>query len=65
VAPSTSHERGHTEATVATPQNVLLPPSIESVDRLYRQLVKIHAIAITQLAECAHWCWFDPTSSPI
>jgi hypothetical protein len=32
---------------------------------LYRQLVEIHAIATMQLAEYAHWCWSDPTSSPV
>jgi hypothetical protein len=31
------------------------------VDRMYRQLVEIHAIGAAQLAECAHWHQTDST----
>jgi hypothetical protein len=34
--------------------------TVDGVDRMYRQLVKIHAIATTQLVKFAHWCWTDP-----
>jgi hypothetical protein len=32
---------------------------------MYYQLAEIHAIAILQLAECAHWCWSNLMSSPV
>jgi hypothetical protein len=35
--------------------------STHSGPLLYRQLVEIHIIATTQLAECARWCWSNPT----
>jgi hypothetical protein len=64
-APSASHDGGQTEAAVATTLNMLLPPSTDGVDRMYRQLADIHAIATASLAECAHWHRSDPTSSPV
>jgi hypothetical protein len=41
----------HVEAAVAKPLNVIPPPSTGGVDRLYHQLVEIHAITAVQLAE--------------
>jgi hypothetical protein len=49
------------EATVVSSP----PPTISEVDRLYRQLMEIHAIGATQLAECARWHRSDPTPSPV
>jgi hypothetical protein len=40
-------------AAAAMPLNTLPPPSTDGVDRLYRQLAEIHAIAVAPLAECA------------
>jgi hypothetical protein len=65
VAPSANRNGGQTETTVATPLNVLLPPSTVSVDLVQRQLTAIHTIAIVQLAECVGWRWTNLTSSPI
>jgi hypothetical protein len=47
-----SCEEGHTEATAARPPKASSPPTIDGVDKMYRQLVKIHAIVAMQLAEC-------------
>jgi hypothetical protein len=55
---------GQTESAAATPLNALPPPSTDGANKLYHQLVEIQAITTAQLAECAHWCWSDPTSSP-
>jgi hypothetical protein len=30
------------------------PPTIDEMDRLYHQMVEIHAIGATQLVECTH-----------
>jgi hypothetical protein len=54
-APSTSHEGRQTVVVVTTPLSTLPPPSTNRVDMLFLQLVEIHAIAATQLVECAHW----------
>jgi hypothetical protein len=62
-APPASYERGQTKATMANPPNVLPPPLASGVDRLYHQLVDMHDIATTQLAECAHWHRSNPTSN--
>jgi hypothetical protein len=63
VAPHASREGGQTKGATAKPLIVLPPPSTGGVDGLHRQLVEIHAIAATQLAECAHWCRSNPTSN--
>jgi hypothetical protein len=41
------------------------PPTADDVDRLYRQLIEIHAIEGAQLVECSHWRRSDPTPSPV
>jgi hypothetical protein len=46
-APSANCEGGQTEAVVAKPLNAAPPPSVDEVDRLYHQLVEIHAIGTT------------------
>jgi hypothetical protein len=43
----------------------IISASVEGVDKLYHQLVEIHAIATTQLAECTHWLPSDSTPSPV
>jgi hypothetical protein len=53
-APSANRELSQTEATAVVPLNALLPPFVYRVDMLYHQLVEIHIIVITQLAECTH-----------
>jgi hypothetical protein len=65
VAPSTNRKGGQIKTIAATPLNVLPPPSTDGVDGLYHQLVEIHAIAATQLVECARWRRTDPASSPV
>jgi hypothetical protein len=51
------------EATVA--MAMVSSPSLtaDEVERLYRQLTKIHAINAAQLAECACWRRSDSTPS--
>jgi hypothetical protein len=61
-APSTEREGGQTKAVGTKPLNALPPPSADGVERLYRQLVEVHAIAAMQLVECTHWCQSYPTS---
>jgi hypothetical protein len=41
------------------------PCTTDEVDMLYCQLVEIHAIDTTQLAECARWRHSASTSSPV
>jgi hypothetical protein len=53
VALVTGHEEGHTEATVARPSKASSPPTADGVDKMYRQLAEIHAIATVQLVECS------------
>jgi hypothetical protein len=36
-------------------------PTVDGVNKMYHQLVEIHAIAIVQLAECAHQHRSNPT----
>jgi hypothetical protein len=38
---------GQAEATVAKPPSASPPPTVDGVDKLYRQLAEIHAIAVT------------------
>jgi hypothetical protein len=65
VAPPTSSEGGQAEAAIAKPPSALAPLPADGVDKMYRQLAEIHAIATTQLAEYAHWHQFDSTPSPV
>jgi hypothetical protein len=48
---------------VAMPLSTSPPFIIDGVDKMYYQLVEIHTITTMQLAECAHRCWSDSTSS--
>jgi hypothetical protein len=52
-AASTNRERGQTKAATAEPINTSSPSTTDEVDRLYRQLAEIHAIAASQLVKCA------------
>jgi hypothetical protein len=63
VAPSANRKGGQTKAAAAKPLNALPPPTADGVDKLHRELAKIHSIAATQLVECTHWCLSDPGSS--
>jgi hypothetical protein len=54
-SPFVNRKESQTEAIMAKPLNMLLPPPADRVDKLYHQLVEIHAIATAQLVECAHW----------
>jgi hypothetical protein len=63
VTPTASREEGHTEVAVASPPKASPLPTADGVDKMHRQLVVIHAIAIVQLAECARSCWSNPTSN--
>jgi hypothetical protein len=62
-APSANHGGGQTEATTIKTLSALPSPTVDGVDKMYRQLVEIHTIATTQLEECARCCRSDPTSS--
>jgi hypothetical protein len=59
VAPPVSREGGQTEAMTAKPLSASPPLTANRVDRMYRQLAKIHAITTAQLAECVRWRWSD------
>jgi hypothetical protein len=61
-APTTSREGGQ---LAAKSLNASQPPTIVGVDKLYHQLVEIHAIAAAQLAECTSWHRSDSTPSAI
>jgi hypothetical protein len=65
VAPPSRREGGQTEAAVAKPLNASPPLTADRVDKLYHQLVEIHAIAAAQLVECAHWRRSDLASNSI
>jgi hypothetical protein len=52
LAPTVSREEGHAEATMARPPKASPPPTTDGVDKMYHQLVEIHANATAQLAEC-------------
>jgi hypothetical protein len=54
VAPTANHEEGHAKAATARPPNASPPPTIDGVDKMYYQLVEIHAITTVSLAECTH-----------
>jgi hypothetical protein len=53
--PSTNHEGDQDEATAAKPLSASPPLIANGVDKMFRQLTEIHAIATMQLAECAPW----------
>jgi hypothetical protein len=56
---------GLAEVTVAGTTVCSPPPTAGKVDRLYGQLMEIHAISATQLEECTYWRRFDSTPSPV
>jgi hypothetical protein len=64
-APSAKREGAQTEAIAAKTPSALPPPTADGVDRMYHQLVEIHAITAAQLAECTRGHRFDPTSSMV
>jgi hypothetical protein len=45
---------GQAEATVTRAPSASPLPTADGVDKLYCELMEIHAIAAAQLAECAH-----------
>jgi hypothetical protein len=63
VSLTSSREEGHTEAIAARPPKVAIPPTTDGVDKIYHQLVEIHALTAAQLAECARWRRSNPTSN--
>jgi hypothetical protein len=65
VAPPATREGGHMEAAAAKPLSASPLLTADGVDKMYHQLVEIHAITAAQLAECTRWHRFDPASSPI
>jgi hypothetical protein len=44
---------GQADAIVAKALRASPPPAADGVDKLYRQVMEIHAIAAMQLAECS------------
>jgi hypothetical protein len=65
VDPPTCREGGWAAAAVAKPQSTSPPLTTDRVYKIYHQLAEIHAIATTQLAECAHWRQSDSTPRPV
>jgi hypothetical protein len=65
VAPPTSHEGGQAEATAIKPFSASPLLTADRVDKMYRQLAEIRAIATAQLAECARWHLSDSTPSSV
>jgi hypothetical protein len=57
VAPTTSHEGGLAEATMATTLSASPPLTADGVDKMYCQLAEIYAMAFTKLAECLGQDW--------
>jgi hypothetical protein len=53
VSPPASREGDQAEAAVAKPLSTSPLLIVDGVDKMYRQLVEIHAIATAQLVECA------------
>jgi hypothetical protein len=58
-APIASHEGGQVAVKALNASHL---PTTDGVDKLYRQLVEIHAITAAQLAECP--CWHRSDSTP-
>jgi hypothetical protein len=52
VNPTANHEEGHAKAATARPPKASPPPTVDGVDKMYCQLVEIHAITTASLAEC-------------
>jgi hypothetical protein len=65
VAPPASCEEGHAEAAMAKPLSASPLLTADGVDKMYYQLAEIHAIAATQLIECACWRRSDSTPSSV
>jgi hypothetical protein len=65
VPPLASCEGGQAEAAAAKPLSASPLLTADGVDKIHRQLAKIHAITTTQLVECAHWHRSDSTPSPV
>jgi hypothetical protein len=65
VAPSASPEGGQTEVAASKPPSTSPLLTTDMVDKMYLQLAEIHAIAVTQLAECVHWRQSNSTPSPV
>jgi hypothetical protein len=61
-APTASRDRGQAAAKALNASSL---PTIDGADKLYRPLAEIHAIAATQLAECARWRESDQAPSPV
>jgi hypothetical protein len=54
---------GQDEVAVTKPLSTSPLLTTNGVDKMYDQLIKIHAIITAQLAECAHWCRSGSTPS--
>jgi hypothetical protein len=65
VVSTSSRGWGLAEATMTKALRVSPPPTADRVDKLYHQLVEIHAIVAAQLVECACWRRSDSTPAPI
>jgi hypothetical protein len=63
---SMPHRRwGLAEATLAKAMSFSPPPTVDEVDKLYRQLEEIHTIGTMQLAECPCSRRSAPAPSPV
>jgi hypothetical protein len=63
VAPPANRKGVQDEADAAKPLSASPPLTADGVDKMYRQLTKIHAITAVQLTECARCRWSDSTPS--
>jgi hypothetical protein len=61
-APTASREGAQ---AVAKALNASPPSTADGVDKLYYQLVEIHAIIAKQLVECIRWRRSDSTPNPV
>jgi hypothetical protein len=60
-APPASREGGSGRGRYGQAPNVPPPPSTDVANRLYHQLVEIHAISAAQLVKCTRWRQSSPT----
>jgi hypothetical protein len=65
LAPLVCQREAQAGATGAISLSTLPLLIANRVDRMYRQLVEIHAIVAAQLAECARSRWTDSTSCSV
>jgi hypothetical protein len=61
LAPLASRGEAQAKAAAAKSPSASPPLTADEVDRMYRQMVEIHAIIAAQLVECSRWSRIDST----